>query len=943
MSILIFFQRRILLLSAFALGLMAGLSTATAQPDTMTDISAKFKAYTDYYFQEKVYLHHDKDSYMAGETIWLKAYRVDASTHVPFFYSGVIYVELRDPENKLVRRMEVVRTDSCFMANYAIPANWPSGYYELIAYTNWMQNFDEDFYFRKKIYIYNPNDDVVNVDITYTPNQRKDRISVDALLTSDNFHVYKNKLLEIETYSNGNLLERFSRSTDKDGRLKLELKAADAITGLSLAFEDKKPVAYKRFFKVPIFDDAIDVQFMPEGGHLLADVPQRIAFKAVGADGKSVDLKGTVSDDLGNKIADIATTHLGMGQFTMSAKEGRRYTARLVSADGRQVDVELPRAVKDGLSLSASISGNALVCQVIATPWYNLKDMYIGIQARGKVVYWEKLTYAATVKIPLADLPDGIVHCFVADGQGRIFSERLVLVNRYNMIPEVKITGLEKNYGPRQLVDIDLDVTVANIPLPADLSVSVIDTKLTTVDKNDNIVSNLLLTSDIKGRVENPAYYFDKSLPAADRARNADLLMMTQAWRRFDIGGVIRTEKPVLDYTMELGQSISGNITRSFGKQAKDGKLTLIGTYKEPGSNASNVSLFREIEADDNGDFVFNDISFRDKTMFLIKGLQKDNRKNVAITIDPQRFRDIPFTDKDRTVQLKRPDGLVETVAVAPESDSPENFYKGAGLSYYYVNGEKVYVLAEAKVTGYKKGSDWGELQLDDDADYVVTLDDMLENRQYSVRDWLRSIPGVEIRNYDDPNQDRTLRINQTPAPYQYKVLPSDQGTISGGYESIYYNGRRVSVNERRERGIIHDELLDLPLSALKKIWFDLSNANDTRSFYPVLTFETKNLTGLASVRRDKLSMFEFVHMGYSVPDTFYSPKYDGTDKAKGYDERVTVYWNPCVVVGEDGKATLSFYTTDSSTKYRMVIQGVGINGMPIYKEVEFTNGGYKE
>lgn len=945
MAGLLSMKRQVLRSLFLIIVIAAGPHAANPQSDPKPDISAKFKAYTDYYFQEKVYMHVDKDSYISGETIWMKAYRTDAATHLPFYYSGVINVEIRDPENLLVRRMQMVKTGSCFMANYAIPADWSTGYYEIIAYTNWMQNFDVDFYFRKKIFIYNSKESVVDVDVKFIDDTNKQTVKVNALLSSNNGYVYKNKVLRIHPYASGVPLKSFIVSTDREGKLGFSLKKSDNITSFSMAFDNDMPMEYKRFFSLPIFDASIDVQFMPEGGHLLEGIPQRVAFKAIGADGKSVDMKGVVRDNSNNRIADISTTHLGMGEFSMTALSGVSYTAELTSADGRKVEAELPKAAAAGVALNVSVSGNVLVCRVLATPLYTLDDIYLGIHARGKILYWEKLNSASTVKLPLGNVPDGIVQCFLVDGQGRMYSDRLLLVNK-GMQPEVEVTGLKGTYGQRQLVEMEIGVKVGDTELPSNLSVSVVDMKHAVVDKTDNIVSYMFLNSDIKGNVENPAYYFDKSVPAAERARNADLLMMTQAWKRFDVGAMIRGERPELKYSLDLRQSIGGKITRSFGGAAKDPELTLIGTYMGKNKEETKIEVVRVIDADENGEFYFDDLVFRDKTVFLIKGLQNGNKKNVAVTINPQEFKDIPYENILRVVQLEPvgTDVLKEesgpTTAVADNGfANAEKFYKKAGINYYYVDGERMIALDEVEIVKYRRGSDWGEVQLSEDAVYETSLDQMLDNRQYSVRDWLKSIPEIEIRNYDEPEDDPFYRERMAQQRRSASGKKYEEPVLKHGYESIYYNGMRVRVN-----AAYHDDVLDMPLSTIRRIWIN-PNANSTFSNvqYVSLVISTQDRLGMAGIRRDKLSMFEFGMMGYSVPDKFYAPKYDAGQSPDSFDERVTVHWEPNLSVEQGKKTKVSFYTTDMVTTYRVVIQGIGINGMPVYKEIELDNGAYGE
>lgn len=908
------FIRRFLLAALISLPVF--LPDTVCANDIVSDMRERFDAYNDVFFQEKVYVHHDKDSYISGETIWLKAYRADAATNMPFFYSGLVYIEIHDQESRVVRRMQAIQTNSCFRLNYNIPQNWPSGNYELVAYTNWMQNYDEDFYFRKSIYIHNVNEALVNVDVEYIPSPDKNEITVEVKFTDRDGMPYNDRALEMQLFSGNEIVEdlRYLR-TNRDGIASHKFKLDDGITSMSLAFDNNNPLEYKRYFKLPVFDSGIDVKFMPEGGHMLAGMQQKVAFKAVGVDGTGVDVKGVVVDDNGNEVAEIETTHLGMGQFVMKAAAGVEYTANLTSADGRKASVRLPDAVPDGVAISAEVRGGALLCKVLSTNGYDFSDMYMGVHQRGKALYWEELTRTTELRLPLGDLPEGILHCFVVDGDGKVYSERLVMINN-DMTPEVKVGGLKSSYAPRQKVEVELDVALGNTPLPADLSVSVIDTKQVMVDRSENIVSYMLMSSDIKGRVENAAYYFDRSVLVSERAHNADILMMTQAWRRFDIGGVVRKELPDMPYSLELGQSISGKLTRRFSKKApKDGMLAMYGVKD------SKAVCSRRLSADENGEFCFNDISFPDKTIFFINGTHKKNKSNVTVEVHEQEFRASGYKNRDiivMNVDQSKGDDVVGS-AGRQSLNEGEEFYRNNQPKYFYVNGEKIRALQEVVVTA-ERSAVWEEWEEEARrAKYKTTLDEMLENRHYSVRDWVLSIPGVRIEDNDDD---------------------------VGGYETIYYRGRKVRVHVPRGEGgyrATTDDVLNMPVSQVKTISLNIESGPSANIAIPVSTptlfLEVNSPTGMSGVRPNKLGRFEFVQMGYSEPDDFYAPDYSrNTFDDYDYDERVTVHWVPDVKVGEDGKAKISFYTTDMNTEYRMIIQGMAVNGMPIYKDVGFAN-----
>lgn len=873
------------------------------------DMPKLFNAYTQAYFQEKVYLHTDKDSYLAGETMWMRGYRTDASTLSPYYYSGLMYIEIRNPENQMMHRMQIIRTDSVFQATFKIPNGWPTGHYKLIAFTYWMQNFDDDFYFKKDFFVYNASDNNVVSKVTYTPNTEKNTIDVVMNLTNIDGEPYRGAVVDITPYANGVKQNQFTGVVDREGKMTFSLKDEDDITGLHIQFENDKPLKYEHLFKTPIMSDTIDVQFMPEGGHLLAGVPQQIGFKAIGTDGKGRHVKGEVRDSLGNKVGFFESQHLGMGRFAIQAQAGSSYFADVTTDEGVNYTFRLPDVQESGVGVSTVIRNGILTCRVQGTPDFDYNGLNLVIHSRGRVIRWLKLQAASAIQLPLKSLPEGLLHCFVVDQVGNVLSERLVLVNN-DLSPEIKVDGLRSAYSRRQKVELDLNVIYGDsIPLPSDLSISVVDTKSTTKDKSENIVSYLTMSSDIKGKIENPAYYFDKSVPLSEREAKADLLMMTQAWKRFDVDSIFRGKAPNMPYSIEQGQYIAGKIKSLWSKKdVETGGLTLFGINQNPETKAV---IFADVEADDTG-FFQAAVSFPRNTTFILQGRQKGDKTNVEVELEEQKFERI------------KTDNLTGRSIYSPDQDATtnqmEDFYQSRGIRYFYnEKGERVYALEEAVVTA-RVGGDSQKAMYDDASDHRATGDALIEDGFSTLKDYLESV-GLEVRE-DEETMEETIYIRQRPA-------------------RIYVDGMWYSSKD----------ILNIPIMEIEDVWvfrdpmtfsivaMDAVNDSDRGG----IIVHTKSGNGIAGRVRETTSFFRFTPLGYSVPAKFYSPKYDGTDDANmTSDDRVTVYWNPKVKTDMNGKAKVEFYTTDAFTEFLVTIEGIAGSqqmGIPIHKEFTIKSG----
>ena len=911
-----------------------------------------FEAYIDAFFQEKVFVHLNKDSYQEDEIMWLKAYRVDAATHFPQLYSGIVYAEIFDPTNKQIARLQLKRDSTGFQGSFKIPLGAVSGYYTLTAYTYWMQNYPSEFYFSRRFYVQNQDDISIRSSLEFEPDYAGRRVLATATFTDEFGEPYHNSVFRVVYINDGVEMGTYVGRANKEGRFRFQLSMDSLVSDVRISFDHGEAEKYSRNFKVPFFDDRLDVQFMPEGGHLLGGVTQRVAFKVVGADGKSAEAGGSVVDGQGNTVATLQSVHKGMGTFRFIPKIGEEYTARVTAADGRKATVLLPEVAAAGVGIVTSMQFGILNCRTVATAGFDYRGLNFVMQCRGKVLMWKPLSGPQEMTVNLKQLPEGIIHLFVVDDNGRVYSERLVFVNR-DESAKMAVNGLKSSYGRRSQVEAEVDLSGLGVGQDADLSVSVVDTRRSFAVPADNIASYLLMSSDIKGTIEEPWYYFDTNVDFWTRAAHADLLMMTQGWKRFDVADICRRTKPRMDYPIELGQSVSGRIVNRWNedKKLENPKLTML---------APSLNRVWLIEPDTAGYFQVSDVAFPNKTIFMIQGMQKNNRSgNIQVVIDEHKFR--PYTPKqyDRGVYLGG--GKTKTAQEMSANDEAFNFYDLLAPKFYYdENGQKIFLMRDITVMASRKddleAEMWG-----DDLLLSTTPEDILDAGIYhSVRDWLMGQDGVEIVDdtyYDDLNGDHNLEtvyINGKRArfivgddEYINYQLWKDRFDADLGPEVVaLFNPKpqldspqdaNGETSENPEASQEDDnsfpdpwvwQILEMPMSAISKISIIEAVTGLTiedRTFYGILV-QTKNST----YRFDKLSMFEFYPLGYNEPDEFYRPVYSADDDDLDPDQRVALHWDPALRAGPDGKAKISFYTNDIPSQYLMTIQGITSKGQPV-------------
>ncbi|GHU69167.1 hypothetical protein AGMMS49983_22170 [Clostridia bacterium] len=181
-------------------------------------------------------------------------------------------------------------------------------------------------------------------------------------------------------------------------------------------------------------------------------------------------------------------------------------------------------------------------------------------------------------------------------------SERLVFaLNNDWITPDIQAD--KQVYKPREKVKLEIDCHCGLDPQSPDsvsfgnFSISVTDDKDIQPDTTLNILSRMLLTSELKGYIFNPAYYFQKDNRQAEA--NADLLMLTHGWNRYDIPKAMRGDFKYLTVPNEVSQSFSGIVKGGLLSKPYDGApVTII---------SSNTPFFDKIITGKDGHFTFTD------------------------------------------------------------------------------------------------------------------------------------------------------------------------------------------------------------------------------------------------------------------------------------------------------------------------------------------------
>lgn len=450
--------------------------------------------------QEKVYLHIDNNCYFRGDTIWYKAYVVRADNHRITDMSRIVYVELVSPDGLVVERQKLsVSPDGYGNGDFILYDSLYSGYYELRAYTKWMMNFKvsgRDYSRRYREQFYN------------------DEMAADFF--RDFGTVYSRVIPVYEPVGNsGDYGRRYIT-----GRPKQRLDAV------------RKP--------------GLSVSFFPEGGRLVRGIPCRVAFEATDEEGRNVDVEGTIGG------VRVSTSHCGRGVCEVMVPETGELSADF-TYDGKSYRFALPDASPDGVSLR--VDGGRYVLRNASSQSRNLA---VATLCRGVLRDFRTLDVPcggeSVIDMDMSLLPCGVNNVVVFDERCRIVADRLFFVRGKEAVSgkaTLSSSGGELPPFSRGAVSIHAPRGTRS------LSVSVRDASTSDATyPAGNIMTDLLLSSELRGFVANPGYYFESDDSIHNMA--LDLLMLVQGWRRYDVGEM--HEESMMRYKPEKGLCVEGSV-----------------------------------------------------------------------------------------------------------------------------------------------------------------------------------------------------------------------------------------------------------------------------------------------------------------------------------------------------------------------------------------------
>jgi len=786
MKLTYFRIRFILILSLFCLKIVH------AQESGELWIKQKFESYTDKAVQEKIFLHTDRTFYLPGETIWFKAYVVEGSSMKKLDLSKVAYLEVLDTENQAIIQTKFQLKNGQGNGSVMVPVTAISGMYRLRCYTNWMKNFDSEYFFEAPLKIVNPF-------VAFDP--------LPAETSVDNY----------------------------------------------------------------------DIQFFPEGGHLVEGIETKIAFRAIGTDGKGIGFSGKITNQQGDLITEFAPEKHGMGYFYLKPLPGEKYTAVIRDMQRKSSTYPMPEVTGNGYALMIADTMGRQIQGAIERKNMPEEKLWLVAHTRQKSLQIHPVNLInnkAVCELDKSKFGEGISHITLMNDKGLAYCERLYFTfSKKVLLPTVSTN--KSIFLKREKIVIDIGTTVAGkIIQDADMSVSVfLDDGLSGPEFAD-ISSYLWLTSDLKGKIESPETYFDKSNSKAQE--EIDMLMLTHGWRRLRWDRVIADQQHNAHLPEIFGHFIYSKVSDlRTGKPANNQQIFMA-------SPDSPVRLYMA-QTDEEGMARFEVKDFYGpKELTFQPDLSIDSTLQfellspfVSSTVSDRKWGKFSFDTSKEELLLNHAINMQTVNAFIPKP---------------YLSGK----ISLKDTMAFFGPPD--ELYYLDDYTRFPTMEEVL--REY--------VRGVFVRK-----RQGTFYLRMVD-----KLIPN-----------TYYETNPLV-------------LLDgIPVFDINKLMaFDALKIKKIELLKGRYILGQYSATGIASFTTyyNDLGGYELapqVHVqaydGIQPTREFYSPKYDQPAEmaTRIPDFRNLLYWAPDVKTDLQGKAGLHFYSSDQTGTYKVVVQGITADG----------------
>ena len=788
--------------------------------------------------EEKIFVHTDKEFYLAGEILWFKLYVVDAASHRQIDLSKIAYVEVISNDQHPALQAKIALDDGLGNGSFQLPFSIHSGNYIFRAYTRWMINAGPEVYFEKTITILNTLQ-ALPASLPNTPTT----------------------LPNIPTSTTSPVIQ---------------------------------PPPY-------------DVQFFPEGGSLVQGLPNRVAFRIADRSGKGLHCKGSLINVAGDTIAHFQSLRFGMGQFSFTPPSSTPCKALLELDDRTLLTYNLPAVEDKGSTMQVTAGDDDRLTISIHT------NTLSGDSVVRLIVHNHKAISAIDQKtivggearfiVDQKKLPDGITVFTVLTGKATPVGERLWFRRPASL--NMDLHADKEQYKPREKVTMKLGLTgpdtTANTSYPAITSYSATPPQPATTPRSatppqfnasiavvlqdslqstgqEDIQNYLFLSSELKGTIESPAYYFSNDPEVRE---TTDLLMMTQGWRK-------------------LRQTTSGpRYNPEYAGLLVTGKVT------DRHTDAPASGIFAWLSVPDQKFRLASAISNNDGELQWDLGMLYGAHELVVQTGDSlmdRRYRiDLSTSFANPPTQTAPPPlkwpAVKDQLILHSIGAQAQNAYQPDRHLHFSRP-----LIADTLAFYGRPGKKY---RLDDYTRFT-TMEEVMREYVREVR--VRNSRG-NFAFYVQADQANELFFETRPLVLVDGVPVSDINNIIQ-FDPLKFN--KIEIVPKRY--LLGDSV-----------------------YSGIISYSTYNgdLSGFPLDRNAYILDYE----GLQLHREFYSPIYDTRDQQTSRipDLRNILYWSPDITTNASGECEVSFYTSDLPGRYTVIVQGITATGQAGSIRTSFT------
>ncbi len=633
----------------------------------------------------------------------------------------------------------------------------------------------------------------------------------------------------------------------------------------------------------------INVQFLPESGHLCYNVVNNLAFHATESTGKPVRLDGYIINNTTDKKIPFRTNQSGQGKIKFNPIPNQEYSIHVY--DHPNIKLELPEAYHRTNIRLLTGSDSIYSFKINRSNKHIPQSYYLAVASHGQIQFYATIGKTQTYCHFQKELFDnGINTVTLFNTAMEPIAERLVF-KMANEIIDIQLETKKEYYHSKAKVHGEISTSFKQQGIATILNIEAVNTDQVFQREQypRSLISYAYLEHEIRGEIHNPSQYFIKdSISESDKI---DLLMLTQGWRSYT-WNELEDSLPKPIYGKSSGITLNGTVEHLLGNSGvKNGQVSILIKDNQ------NHKIIKKCKTNTLGQFSLNSLYFNDSASVFIQGLNKRNRNTTEI----KSISTFPISPPIELNNIQYP-----TPWINPNAELFNNFAYKRIMDDKLINPENYEHLIEEVLINETYDETFinadGNFRIHGSADNVLIISEQAQSH-YNIWRYISSmVPSMYVRII---NGEEVPIIRGVGSTKEYPPLCS-------------INGSEVTYREIEYLNMAQIEKVEVLTSAGNTSIYGVKGANGVIAVY------LKN--GSKIKYDDKTGIMNTNLRGYHVSKEFYSPAYESTSDNTP-DHRATLHWNPELITNDKGEASFEFYTSDDASPCIIKVEGITADG----------------